>query len=64
MKYVYPCNLAPDVEEGRGFVVTFPDVPEAFTGAGTWEESLEMAEDALWGAMGGYVSPRMGHTRT
>ena len=55
MKYVYPCNLTPDVEEGRGFVVTFPDVPEAITGAGTWEESLEMAEDALAVAMGGYV---------
>ena len=55
MKYIYPCNLTPDLEEGLGFVVTFPDVPEAITGAGTREESLELAEDALWVAMGGYV---------
>ena len=55
MKYLYPCNLIPDVEEGRGFVVAFPDVPEAITGAYTREESLFLAEDALAVALTFYV---------
>ncbi len=40
MQYIYPCNLTPDVEEGEGYVVTFPDVPEAITGAQSRAESL------------------------
>ena len=55
MRYVYPCNLTPDYEEGRGFVVTFPDVPEAITGADTEEESIFLAEDALVAALSAYV---------
>ena len=39
MRYVYPCILTPDDEEGEGFVVTFPDVPEAITGGKTREEA-------------------------
>lgn len=58
MQYVYPCNLAPDTEEGEGYVVTFPDVPEAITGARTREESLVLAEDALGVALAGYVHER------
>jgi len=58
MQYVYPCNLAPDTEEGEGYVVTFPDVPEAITGARTREESLVLAEDALGVALSGYVHER------
>ena len=58
MQYVYPCNLTPDVEEGEGYVVTFPDVPEAITGARTEEESLVLAEDALAVALGAYVKNR------
>ena len=53
MKYVYPCVLHP--EEDGGFYVVFPDVRGALTGGKTEAEALEMAEDALWGAMGGYV---------
>ena len=53
MRYVYPCILHPE-EEG-GFYVTFPDVRGALTGGATEEEALEMAEDALHVAMGGYV---------
>ena len=56
MKYTYPCDMTPDVEEGYGFVVTFPDVPEAITGADTWEESLFLAEDALIAALTCYVN--------
>ena len=55
MRYMYPCNLTPDYEEGRGFVVTFPDVPEVITGADTEEESVFLAEDALVAALSAYV---------
>lgn len=55
MRYMYPCNLTPDYEERRGFVVTFPDVPEAITGADTEEESVFLAEDALVAALSAYV---------
>ena len=55
MKYAYPCDMTPDVEEGCGFIVTFPDVPEAVTGGATWEESLFLAEDALIAALSFYV---------
>ena len=55
MRYAYPCDMTPDVEEGYGFVVTFPDVPEAVTGGDAWEESLFLAEDALIAALSFYV---------
>ena len=58
MKYAYPCDMTPDVEDGYGFLVTFPDVPEAITGADTWEESLFLAEDALIAALTFYVNGR------
>lgn len=53
MIYTYPCNLIPD-DEG-GFLVTFPDVPEAITGGKSRAEALEMGEDALTVALAGYV---------
>lgn len=53
MIYTYPCDLTPD-EEG-GFLVTFPDVPEAITGGKTYAEALEMGKDALTVALAGYV---------
>lgn len=40
----YPVNLTPDTD---GYVVTFPDIPEALTQGDTREEALEMALDAL-----------------
>lgn len=55
MQYAYPCNLIPDREEGEGFIVTFPDVPGAITGAQTREESLLLAEDALVAMLAVYV---------
>ena len=55
MKYAYPCDMTPDVEEGYGFVVTFPDVPEAVTGGDTWDESLFLAQDALIAALSFYL---------
>lgn len=56
MRYAYPVNLEP--EEGGGFVVSFPDVPEALTEGATREEALTDAADALVVAMGGYVEDR------
>ena len=55
MRYAYPCILTPDEEEGEGFVVRFPDVPEAITGAKTREDALVMAQDGLAVALGMYV---------
>ena len=55
MQYAYPCNLIPDREEGEGFIVTFPDVPGAITGAQTREESLFLAEDVLVAMLAVYV---------
>ena len=65
MLYAYPCELTPD--EDGGFVVTFPDVPEAITGSDDRTEALAMAEDALATALAGYVHekraiPAPGHT--
>lgn len=53
MLYAYPCELTPD--EDDGFVVTFPDVPEAITGGEDRDDALAMAEDALATALAGYV---------
>ena len=55
MRYAYPCDMTPDVEEGYGFVVTFPDVRGAVTGAETWDESRFLAADALIAALGAYI---------
>ena len=55
MKYAYPCDMTPDVEEGYGFLVTFPNVPPAITGGDTWEESLFLADDAIIAALGIYI---------
>ena len=53
MRYVYPCVLTP--EEGGGFYVSFPDVPGANTCGDDRAEALEMAEEALAGALAGHV---------
>ncbi len=47
----YPVRLTKD---GEGFMVSFPDVPEALTGARSREEALAMAVDALTTAMDFY----------
>lgn len=52
--HAYPCLLAPE-EGAAGYVVSFPDVPEALTGAETWEESRTLAENALVVALAAYV---------
>ena len=51
----YPARIQRD---GEGFVVSFPDIPEALTGAETREEALAMAADALTTAMDFYFEDR------
>ena len=56
---MYPVTLTPD-KEGGGFVVTFPDVPEAITQGNTLPEALANASEALAAAMDFYtVSKRV-----
>ena len=57
MRYAYPCNIRPD-SAGAGFVVGFPDVPEALTGGDTMAETVELASDALATALAGYYHER------
>ena len=51
----YPARVARD---GAGFMVSFPDIPEALTGAATKARALEMAADALTTAMDFYFEDR------
>jgi antitoxin HicB len=54
--WVYRALLTP--EEGGGFVVSFPDVPEALTSGETKAEALSEAQDCLIAALGGYIEAR------
>lgn len=49
---IYPATLTPD---GSGYLVRFPDIPEALTQGRTRDEALDMATDALRTAMDFYV---------
>lgn len=51
----FPVTLTP---EGSGFVVTFPDIPEAITQGETREEALQMAQEALEAALEFYFEDR------
>lgn len=53
----FPAILHPDENEGgnSGFVVTFPDVPEAITQGETKEEAVLMAKEALELALDFYL---------
>jgi len=53
----YPVKLTADKQSG-GFVVTFPDIPEAITQGETVEETLRMAQDALETALDFYFDDR------
>jgi len=52
MDYTYQATLIPDPD--GGFVVTFPDVPEAITAGDDRGEALSNAEEALGLALRGY----------
>ena len=49
--------LTPDEDDG-GFVVTFPDIPEAITQGETREEALKMAQEALEAALEFYFEDK------
>jgi antitoxin HicB len=53
----YPVRLTADKQSG-GYVVTFPDIPEAITQGETVEEALKMAQDALETALDFYFDDR------
>jgi antitoxin HicB len=55
MAFLYPARLT---REGKEFLVTFPDVPEAITSGATREEAAAMAADALITAMDFYFEDR------
>ena len=50
--FVYPATLTPEEQEG-GFVVTFPDVPEAITQGDDVTDALQQAADCLEEAIAG-----------
>lgn len=52
--FVYPALLMPDEKDG-GFVVTFPDVPEAITQGGDVPDALQQAADCLEEAIAGRI---------
>ena len=52
--FIYPAILTPDAQDG-GFVVTFPDVPEAITQGGDVSEALQQAADCLEEAIAGRI---------
>lgn len=55
MEFAYPFNIRKS--EGE-YIVDFPDVPEAITGANSREEAAALARDALVAALGGYIDDR------
>ncbi len=52
-RMMYPIRLDPD--EAGGFVVTFPDLPEAITQGDTRAEALDAAADCLEEALAGRI---------
>lgn len=53
-KLSYPAILTPDLEDS-GFVVTFPNLPEAITQGDTLEQAQQAASDCLEEAMVGRI---------
>ncbi|MDN8617972.1 type II toxin-antitoxin system HicB family antitoxin [Variovorax ginsengisoli] len=53
--FSYPAKIARD---GDGYVVSFPDIPEALTGAKSRSKALDLAADALTTAMDFYFEDR------
>jgi antitoxin HicB len=55
--FIYPAIFSPDPRQG-GFVVTFPDVPEAITQGDDIPEALHQAADCLEEAIAGRIRRR------
>jgi len=56
MQFSYPYKIR---KTGNEYIVTFPDVPEALTGAVTRKEAEALAKDALVTALRGYIEDRI-----
>ena len=56
MRFAYPVDLSSQGD--GGFLVRFPDVPEALTEGASRDEALDQAADALVAALGGYVEAK------
>lgn len=54
MEYIFDARLEPDPD--GGFIVTFPDIPEAITAGATREEVLANATEALGLALRGIAA--------
>lgn len=54
-QFTYPVTLTPEID-GRGFTVTFADLPEAITCGGDEREALVMASDCLEEALAGRIA--------
>ena len=52
----YPALFQP---EGKGFVITFPDLPEAITEGDSPREAMEFAIDALQTVLSEYINRRL-----
>jgi antitoxin HicB len=52
---IYPARFTP---EGQGFVVTFPDIPEAITDGDSEQEAMEYAVDAIESMLTIYIRRR------
>jgi antitoxin HicB len=51
----YPARVAPD---GKGYMISFPDIPEALTSGASRDQALALAADALTTAMDFYFEDR------
>lgn len=51
----YPADVLPE-DNGEGFHVRFPDLPEALTGGTDLEDTLEQASDCLAEAIAGRIA--------
>lgn len=51
----YPAVIKPD---GDGWLVTFPDIPEALSAGSTWDEAVSLAKDALVTALDFYFDDK------
>jgi antitoxin HicB len=55
MKFSYPYKIR---KTGNEYIVSFPDVPEALTGASSRKEADALAKDALITALRGYIEDK------
>lgn len=49
MATAYPAIITPDVEEGSGYIIEFPDLDGCYTAGRTKDEALAMGREALTG---------------